>query len=241
MIVGRRGPAQAAFTNPELLELGELTEADVVVDPEDVKLDSHSARSVEGEGEITPRRNVEILNDYAQLHAGGQARGRACYGFLARPVTSGRRQGGERSSWCATSCTTAATGVCSRRGPREEHETIEAGIVFRSIGYRGVPIDGVPFDEWKGAIPNEGGRVVDPHEQHAIPGEYVVGWIKRGPSGVIGTNKRDAQETVDHLIEDLHEGRLPQPAGDGGLSGGGRGLPETRAQARPRDLRWLGG
>ena len=71
---------------------------------------------------------------------------------------------------------------------------------------------GVPFDEWKGTIPNEEGRVIDPHEQRAIPGEYVVGWIKRGPSGVIGTNKRDAQETVDHVLEDLDEGRLPEPA-----------------------------
>ena len=69
-----------------------------------------------------------------------------------------------------------------------------------------------PFDEWKGTIPNEEGRVIDPEEQHAIPGEYVVGWIKRGPSGVIGTNKRDAQETVDNVLMDLDEGRLPDPA-----------------------------
>jgi ferredoxin--NADP+ reductase len=91
------------------------------------------------------------------------------------------------------------------------HETVEAGLVFRSIGYRGVPIDGLPFDEWHGVIPNEEGRVVDPSRQKAIPGEYVAGWIKRGPSGVIGTNKRDAQETVEHLLEDFAEGRLPEP------------------------------
>ena len=93
-----------------------------------------------------------------------------------------------------------------------DHETLECGLVFRSIGYRGVPIEGLPFDEWKGTIPNEEGRVIDPHEQRSIPGEYVVGWIKRGPSGVIGTNKRDAQETVDHVLEDLDENRLPEPA-----------------------------
>jgi ferredoxin--NADP+ reductase len=92
-----------------------------------------------------------------------------------------------------------------------EHETLETGLVFRSIGYRGVPIEGVPFDEWKAVVPNEEGRVVDPHEQHALPGLYVVGWIKRGPSGVIGTNKRDAQETTGHLLEDVAEGRLPDP------------------------------
>ena len=85
--------------------------------------------------------------------------------------------------------------------------------MFRSIGYRGVPDrGGARSTSGTVSIPNEEGRVVDPHAQHAIPGEYVVGWIKRGPSGVIGTNKRDAQETVDHLLEDLSEGRLPEPS-----------------------------
>ena len=93
----------------------------------------------------------------------------------------------------------------------DEHETLDVGLVFRADGYRGIPIDGVPFDEWKGTIPNEEGRVLDPEAQQAIPGVYVAGWIKRGPSGVIGTNKRDAQETVEHLLEDVREGRLPQP------------------------------
>jgi ferredoxin--NADP+ reductase len=93
-----------------------------------------------------------------------------------------------------------------------EHETLECGLVFRSIGYRGVETDGLPFDVSHGTIPNEEGRVQDPATQTAIPGEYVVGWIKRGPSGVIGTNKRDAQETVSHLLEDLSEGRLPEPS-----------------------------
>jgi ferredoxin--NADP+ reductase len=83
--------------------------------------------------------------------------------------------------------------------------------VFRSIGYRGVPLPDVPFDEYRGTIPNESGRIVDPHDQRRIRGEYVTGWIKRGPTGVIGTNKRDGQETADMLIEDLHEGRLLEP------------------------------
>jgi ferredoxin--NADP+ reductase len=213
VIVGRRGPAQAAFTNPELLELGELTDADVIVDPADMELDDQSARSIEGEGEITPRRNVEILSEYARRTPAGK-RKRVVLRFLRSPVAIQGNGKVEAVELVRNELHHGGDGVLKARAT-EEHETIEAGIVFRSIGYRGVPIEGVPFDEWKGAIPNEEGRVIDPHEQHAIPGEYVVGWIKRGPSGVIGTNKRDAQETVDHLVEDLHEGRLPEPTEDG--------------------------
>ena len=97
-----------------------------------------------------------------------------------------------------------------------ERETIECGLVLRSIGYKGIPIEGVPFDERAGTISNEGGRVTDNGEQ--VPGLYAVGWIKRGPSGVIGTNKKDAQETVDNLFADLEAGRIPEAelAGDRG-------------------------
>ncbi len=213
VIVGRRGPAQAAFTNPELLELGELTDAGVIVDPADMELDDQSARSIEGEGEITPRKNVEILNDYARRTPEGK-RKRVVLRFLRSPVAIKGDGKVEAVEVVRNELQQGGDGVLKARAT-EEHETIEAGIVFRSIGYRGVPIEGVPFDEWKGAIPNEEGRVINPREQHAIPGEYVVGWIKRGPSGVIGTNKRDAQETVDRLLEDLHEGRLPEPTADG--------------------------
>ena len=178
-----------------------------------MELDDQSARSIEGEGEITPRRNVEILNGYSQRTPEGKPR-RVVLRFLRSPVAIKGDGKVEAVELVRNELHHGGDGVLKARAT-EDHETIEAGIVFRSIGYRGVPIEGVPFDEWKGAIPNEEGRVIDPHEQHAIPGEYVVGWIKRGPSGVIGTNKRDAQETVDHLVEDLHEGRLPEPSGDG--------------------------
>ena len=215
VIIGRRGPAQAAFTNPELLELGELTDADVIVDPEDVKLDGHSARSIEGEGDITPRKNVEILIRYSQLQPSGKPK-RVALRFLRSPVEiKGHTQGGtggkvEAIELVRNELEHGSDGHL-RAQATHDHETLECGLVFRSIGYRGVPIEGLPFDEWKGTIPNEEGRVIDPHKQRAIPGEYVVGWIKRGPSGVIGTNKRDAQETVDHVLEDLDEDRLPEP------------------------------
>ena len=210
VIVGRRGPAQAAFTNPELRELGELTAADVVVDPDEMRLDDHSARTIEAEGEITARRNVEILTEYARRKPAGKPR-RVVLRFLRSPVRILGDGKVEAIELVKNELHHGGDGSLRAR-PTGEHETLQAGLVFRSIGYRGVPIEGVPFDEWKGVIPNDEGRVIDPHEQHAIPGEYVVGWIKRGPSGVIGTNKRDAQETVGHLLEDVAGNRLPEPA-----------------------------
>ncbi|HEV8460384.1 MAG TPA: NADP oxidoreductase, partial [Gaiellaceae bacterium] len=96
-----------------------------------------------------------------------------------------------------------------RAVPTEERETVPAGIVFRSVGYRGVELPGVPFDEERGVIRNVGGRVVD-ESGAPVAGVYAAGWIKRGPSGVIGTNKKDATETVELLLEDDREGRLPR-------------------------------
>ena len=209
VIVGRRGPAQAAFTNPELRELGELADADVIVDPADLELDEHSVHSIEGEGDITPRRNVEILTDYAGREPGGK-RKRVVLRFLRSPVAIHGDGRVESIELVRNELEHGGDGRL-RAQATGEHETLEAGLVFRSIGYRGRPIEGVPFDEWHGTIPNEEGRIVDPSTQASIPGEYVAGWIKRGPSGVIGTNKRDAQETVEHLLEDLAEGRLPTP------------------------------
>jgi ferredoxin--NADP+ reductase len=210
VIVGRRGPAQAAFTNPELRELGELTDADVIVDPAELDIDEHSARSIEHDGELTARRNVEILRDFAARAPAGKPR-RVRLTFLRSPVAirgDGRVEAlelvrNELHHGGDGSLRAQATG---------EHEMLDVGLVFRSIGYRGVPIEGVPFDEWQGVVPNEGGRVVDPSAQRIVSGLYVVGWIKRGPTGVIGTNKRDAQETVTNLLEDLAEARLPEPA-----------------------------
>jgi len=207
VIVGRRGPAQAAFTNPELRELGELTDADVIVEP--FELDRRSAQSIEGEGDITPRRNVEILQEFAAREPEGKPK-RVVVRFLLAPVAIEGDGKVERLELVHNKLDHGSDGGM-RAQATDEHETLDVGLVFRSIGYRGIPIDGVPFDDWKGTIPNEEGRVVDPEAQHTIPGLYVAGWIKRGPSGVIGTNKRDAQETVEHMIEDVHEGRLTDP------------------------------
>jgi ferredoxin/flavodoxin---NADP+ reductase len=209
VVLGRRGPAQAAFTNPELLELGEMTDADVYVDPGDVAIDELSRKWLESdEASGTSRKNVEILTGFAGRAPEGKRR-RIVLRFLASPVEILGTDKVEGIRICRNdlrdedgtlrACTTDTT------------EELDCGIVFRSIGYRGIAVDGVPFDERRGTVPNERGRVTG-EDGEQVRGEYVVGWIKRGPTGIIGTNKRDAQETVEALLEDLDAGKLGEPA-----------------------------
>jgi ferredoxin--NADP+ reductase len=202
VVVGRRGPAQAAFTNPELLELGELSDADVIVDP--AELDRALAvADPEAETDITRRRNVEILRGYASRAPKGHAK-RIVLRFLLSPTELIPNENGRLGAVeLVRNGLVSGSGGGLRAEAGEEHETIPAGLVFRAIGYRGIPLPGVPFDERTGVIPNEGGRILDPQTGEQVAGEYVVGWIKRGPSGVIGTNKKDAQETVDAMLADL--------------------------------------
>jgi ferredoxin--NADP+ reductase len=211
VILGRRGPAQAAFTNPELLELGELADADVIVDP--AELDRALAvHDADAEADITSRRNVEILRSYAERPPAGHPK-RVVLRFLLSPSALLAGDDGRLASVeLVRNELVAGSGGALRAQPTEERETIAAGLAFRAIGYRGIPLPGVPFDERSGVIPNDGGRILDPAGGSPLPGEYVVGWIKRGPSGVIGTNKKDAQETVDAILADFEgEQRLLQP------------------------------
>jgi ferredoxin--NADP+ reductase len=213
VVLGRRGPAQAAFTNPELLELGEMLDADVFVDPGDVEIDEHSTRSIESDGDLTARRNVEILTGYSERRPTGKRR-RIILRFLVSPVALVGEDRVEAVKLVHNEIGFDKDGVL-RAIPTERHETLEAGLVFRSIGYRGVPLPGVPFDERRGTIPNREGRVIDPQAQATARGVYAVGWIKRGPSGVIGTNKKDAHETVDNVLADLDQGMLLEPSEPG--------------------------
>jgi ferredoxin/flavodoxin---NADP+ reductase len=208
VVLGRRGPAQAAFTNPELRELGEMTDADVLVAAEDCELDPRSAEAIEGEGHITPRKNVEILRDYAANEPTGSER-RIVLRFLVSPVEIVGEGKVEAIRIVRNELHQEEDGSLRPR-PTESTEEIPCGLVFRSIGYRGLPLPGLPFDERRGVVSNEGGRVTADGEP--LRGEYVVGWIKRGPTGIIGTNKKDAQETVGLLFEDVAEGRLLDPA-----------------------------
>jgi ferredoxin--NADP+ reductase len=207
-VLGRRGPAQAAFTNPEVRELGEMTQADIVIDPAEMELDEISRAYVDSEDcEPTNRRNVEIFTEFSQRPAEGKKQ-RIVLRFLSSPVEI---EGDGRVERIVIGRNELHEEDGSVR-PRDtgERETIECGLVLRSIGYLGKPLDeSLPFDERKGVISNEAGRVTDGGEQ--VPGLYATGWIKRGPSGVIGTNKKDSQETVNGLLADLAEGQLPEP------------------------------
>jgi ferredoxin/flavodoxin---NADP+ reductase len=202
VILGRRGPAQAAFTNPELLELGELTDADVIVDP--AELDRALAVHDSGaEENITSRRNLEILRSYADRAPAGRPK-RIVLRFLLSPLALLPDEHGRLGAVELVHNELVPTPDGSLRAkPTGERETIPAGLAFRAIGYRGIPLPDVPFDERAGTIPNDEGRVLDAPGGSPLPGEYVVGWIKRGPSGVIGTNKKDAQQTVDAILADL--------------------------------------
>jgi ferredoxin--NADP+ reductase len=211
VIVGRRGPAQAAFTNPELLELGELADADVIVDEAELER-ALAISDPQAEEDITSRRNVEILRSYAARPPKGHDK-RIVLRFLLSPTSLLADERGHLGAveLVRNELVTTPDGGL-RALATDETETIAAELVFRAIGYRGIPLPGVPFDERSAVIPNEAGRVLDPESGAPIAGEYVVGWIKRGPSGVIGTNKKDAQETVDAMLADL----LPASNGAGG-------------------------
>jgi ferredoxin/flavodoxin---NADP+ reductase len=210
VLLGRRGPAQAAFTNPELRELGELERADVVVDPADVELDPLSAEWLESEhASMTAKRNVEILRGYAE-RGPGEREHRVVLKFLRSPVEVLGQDGRVTGLRVVRNRIEAGEDGRLRAVPTGEEEVIDCGLVLRSIGYRGEPLPGVPFDARRGLIRNEGGRVVG-EDGEPQRGEYVVGWIKRGPSGVIGTNKKDAAETVAHLLADAEAQRLNEP------------------------------
>src|SRR6056297_1779370 len=202
-MLGRRGPAQAKWTTKELRELGELENADLYVDPAELVLDSASAAAAEADA--MTKRNLGLLADFAAQQPRGKPRKLHLRFFVSpaalhgddghvRTMTLGRNRLEEREGGYLSAVDTG------------ERETILADLVLRSVGYRGVAIPGVPFDVRRGVVPNEGGRVVD-EEGHAVPGMYVAGWIKRGPSGVIGTNKADAMRTVEALLADP----LPDP------------------------------
>ncbi|MEU9137889.1 FAD-dependent oxidoreductase [Streptomyces sp. NPDC048404] len=192
-MVGRRGPSQARFTTKELRELGGLPEAGISVDEAELALDP---AYLDPSGlPAAQRRNVEVLRGWAA--AAPQGRPRLIRPrFFLRPVellADGGRVGAVRFE------RTAPDGAGGVRGTGR-FEDIEAQLVLRSVGYRGIPLDGMPFDADRGTVPHRAGRVLRDGEVSA--GEYVAGWIKRGPTGVIGTNRPCAKETVTSLLED---------------------------------------
>jgi ferredoxin--NADP+ reductase len=204
-MIGRRGPAQAKFTTKELRELGELDGVDIVVGAGEADLDAfdptgESTRLAQADRHV--RGNYKVISDWA---ARGPAAGgrRLTIRFWLRPVEI---LGPERVSGLTLERTRLdANGVFTGTG---EYETLAAQMVLRSVGYQSVPLAGVPFDERSSTVPNAEGRVLGP-DGAPLPGEYVAGWLKRGPTGVIGTNKSDAAQTVRSLLADLAGGPGP--------------------------------
>ncbi|MGC9535904.1 FAD-dependent oxidoreductase [Streptomyces sp. UG1] len=192
-MVGRRGPSQARFTTKELRELGTLPDTEVSVDPQELALDP---AYVDPSGLPAPqRRNVEVLRGWAESPA-RDARHRIRLRFFLRPVellADAGRVGAVRFERTAPDGRGSVTGT-------GRWEDIEAQLVLRSVGYRGVPLEGLPFDPETATVPHLAGRVL--RDGLVAPGEYVAGWIKRGPTGVIGTNRPCAKETVTSLLED---------------------------------------
>jgi ferredoxin/flavodoxin---NADP+ reductase len=191
LIVGRRGPAQASWTTQELKEMGELAGADVHVDPTElegaVEEDTHT------------QRNMDVLRDFAARKPSGKPTVIRFLFFRSPVAIHGDNK--------VDSIELVRNRLEERDGrlvavATDEHETFECGLVFRSVGYRGIGLPDVPFDESRGTILNEGGRVV------GEAGTYCAGWIKRGPTGIIGTNKKDATETIALLLEDVAQGRI---------------------------------
>jgi ferredoxin/flavodoxin---NADP+ reductase len=200
VVLGRRGVAQAAFTTPEIKEFGKLEGVDVVVDPHNIELDPVSL--VEIEADRTAKANLECLHAYATRTEHSAPR-RIAMRFLASPAEIV----GMNGRMTAVRIERNELVVDSNGGLRSKgtgtFELIEAGLVLRSIGYRSVPIEGVPFDYATSTINNIAGQVVHPNTGEVIPGEYVVGWAKRGPTGLIGNNKPDSAATVEAMLADL--------------------------------------
>jgi ferredoxin/flavodoxin---NADP+ reductase len=211
VVLGRRGPVQASWTSTELQEMGELAGADVVVDPAALELDPASEAELADASNLV-QRNVEILREFASRSRTDRPRS-VHLRFRASPVAILGEQRVEGMEVVHNRLEPDASGSV-RAVATDEREVIPCGIVFRSVGYHGVGVPGAPFDASSGTMPNAGGRVLD-ETGDPIPGVYCAGWIKRGPTGVIGTNKKDATETVDLLLEDARAGRLQGGEADG--------------------------
>jgi ferredoxin/flavodoxin---NADP+ reductase len=208
VVLGRRGPVQAAWTSTELGEMGDLAGADVLVDPGELELDPASQAELEAGSNIV-QRNFEIVREFATHEPTGKPRV-VRLRFRVSPVAILGKERVEAVEIVRNRLEPDESGHV-RAVATDEREVIPCGIVFRSVGYHGVGVPGTPFDTGAGTMPNVGGQVLN--DGRPVPGLYCAGWIKRGPTGVIGTNKKDATETVELLLEDARAGQLPERSG----------------------------
>ncbi len=198
-LIGRRGPVQAAFTRQEIKELGELEDCDPIINPDELRLNPESqAELLDPDNER--KKNYSILEEFSKRLKSSK-RKKLYVQFKRSPVGIEGAGRVERVIFEKNELTGEA-GKQKARGTGKK-ETLPCGLFFRSVGYRGVSLPGVPFDSQKGIFPNIQGRIVS--EGKPILGLYAAGWIKRGPSGVIGTNKPDSYETVDCLLKDIQD------------------------------------
>ena len=210
-MLGRRGPAQAAFTNPEAKELGELEDADTYVLPAEANLDPLTRAYLEKNPDRTTERKLELIQSFAQERQLTKQK-RLTIRFLVSPTAfhdDGRGAVGQVHLVKNALYETKSGSLRPRS--TDQKEILDAGLVFRSVGYKGIPTPGIPFHDAWGVILNEKGRVLTEDNSQPVLGEYTAGWIKRGPSGVIGTNKADAVETVECMLEDFNAGRYLSP------------------------------
>ena len=207
-MLGRRGPAQAAFTPKEIEEIGALSGVDLVVAADEVEVDPVTREWLESSAPRAARRIVRYLSDRSRQGEGSERRKARCR-FLVSPVEIL----GEHGQASAVRLQRNELYRDQKGTPRaravDRFEQVPAQLIFSAIGYRGVPIPGVPFDEALGVIPNREGRVLSVAGGRVVPGQYVVGWAKRGPTGLIGTNGPDAKATVRHLLADAAIAAVP--------------------------------
>lgn len=208
-VLGRRGPAQAAFTNPEIKELGEMEAADIIINPAEVELDEYSQAFIDSGEDRSAAGNVQIMRQYSLREPEGKPK-TITMRFLVSPVELIGTDRVEAIKIVKNILVRRDDGSLAAKAT-DQYETIPVGLVFRSVGYKGVALPGVPFYAKWGTIPNQEGRVLTDLGGEQVIGDYCVGWIKRGPSGIIGTNKPDSVETVEKLLEDLRDDKLLHP------------------------------
>ena len=203
VLLGRRGPAQAAFSPQEIKEIGSLEGVSLLVSEAEMDLDAISRAWLEEGAARSATRNVDYLTEVAGAEAGGGDRRVSCR-FLVSPIEllAGDDGAVNRVVIEQNELYASDDGTPRPRGTGRT-ETMEVDLVFKAVGYRGIPLPGVPFHERWGILPNDEGRLQTGPDGEVVPGEYVVGWAKRGPTGLIGTNSPDSTATVKKMIEDI--------------------------------------
>ncbi len=207
-ILGRRGPAQAAFTPPEIKEMGEFADADVTVPAEEAEVDDVSMALIADDKNA--QKNIGFIQEYAARPIEGKSR-LLTIRFLVSPTELVGENGQVTGIRLVKNELVEGDDGSLRPRATDQEELIPVGLVFRSVGYKGQPLPDIPYHESWGTIRNEAGRVIDDSGAQ-VTGLYTAGWIKRGPSGVIGTNKTCAQETVGCMVEDLAAGNYNEPS-----------------------------